>query len=188
MRILLIDNYDSFTYNLVHAIEPLVDELVVCRNNRFNLEDVASFDKIIFSPGPSLPEEAGLMLSVIDRYHKEIPMLGVCLGFQAMVEYFNGELTNLNPVRHGESKYIRVLNSECLFKGLNLKQEVGLYHSWGVLEQMLPSEFIKLAEDDEGVIMAIRHNKYPLTGVQFHPESVMTPNGNKMLENWINLK
>lgn len=186
MRILLIDNYDSFTYNLVHAIEPLVDELVVWRNNRFKLQDVASFDKIIFSPGPALPEEAGKMMDVIKEYHTYIPMLGVCLGFQALVEFFGGELQNLEPVRHGESKNIQIINRNCLFKGMSQKVEVGLYHSWGVSNASIPKVFNVLAKDDEDVVMAMRHAELPLYGVQFHPESIMTPEGIKILKNWIN--
>lgn len=188
MRILLIDNYDSFTFNLVHAIEPLVDELVVYRNDRFELEEVASFDKIIFSPGPALPEEAGKMMSVIEAYHTKKPMLGVCLGFQALIEYFGGSLVNLSPVRHGEVKKIKITNQENLFAGLTALQDVGLYHSWGVLEHGLPSELSCLAVDDAKMVMACRHKTLPLYGVQFHPESVMTPEGNTMLKNWINLK
>ena len=187
MRVLLIDNYDSFTYNLVHAIEPLVNELVVCRNNRFNMEDVASFDKIIFSPGPALPEEAGEMMALIERYHQQIPMLGVCLGFQALVEFFGGELINFDPVRHGESRSISVKSHQNLFNSLSSTEEVGLYHSWGITKNNLPDCLENLAEDNEGVVMAFKHQGLPLYGVQFHPESVMTPNGNKILENWINL-
>lgn len=185
MRILLIDNYDSFTFNLVHAIEPMVDELVVWRNDRFNILDVASFDKIIFSPGPALPDEAGLMMEVIRQYHQKKPMLGVCLGFQALVEFFGGELINLEPVRHGESKNITIIENTSLFKDLGTVEEVGLYHSWGVRKQDLPKCFKNLAEDGTEIIMAIEHKQWPLFGVQFHPESVMTPNGKKILENWI---
>jgi anthranilate synthase component 2 len=186
MRILLVDNYDSFTYNLVHAVEPLVTELVVCRNDEFSLEDVASFDKIIFSPGPALPEEAGMMMEVIKKYHKTIPMLGVCLGFQALVEFFEGELENFEPVRHGESKEIKITNHQTLFKSLSKIETVGLYHSWGIGLQNLPSSLSCLALDEENVVMAIKHNDLPLYGVQFHPESIMTDKGNLILQNWIN--
>jgi anthranilate synthase component 2 len=185
MRVLLIDNYDSFTFNLVHAIEPLVDELVVWRNDAFALKDVASFDKIIFSPGPALPEEAGKMMEVIKMYHQSKPMLGVCLGFQALVEFFDGELVNFTPVRHGESQKINVDKLNSLFNGLSETEEVGLYHSWGITEGSLPDELDSIAVDKEKVVMAMKHKSLPLYGVQFHPESVMTPNGNKMLENWI---
>lgn len=187
MRVLLIDNYDSFTFNLVHAIEPMVDELVVWRNDLFNIPDVASFDKIIFSPGPALPEEAGLMMDVIREYHRKIPMLGVCLGFQALIEFFGGELINLEPVRHGESKSIKIIRNHSIFKELQSSEEVGLYHSWGIRSNELPACFQKLATDNDGVVMAIQHKEWPLYGVQFHPESVMTPQGNKMLENWIKI-
>jgi len=187
VRVLLIDNYDSFTFNLVHAIEPMVDELVVWRNDLFNIPDVASFDKIIFSPGPALPEEAGLMMDVIREYHRKIPMLGVCLGFQALIEFFGGELINLEPVRHGESKSIKIIRNHSIFKELQSSEEVGLYHSWGIRSNELPACFQKLATDNDGVVMAIQHKEWPLYGVQFHPESVMTPQGNKMLENWIKI-
>lgn len=185
MRILLIDNYDSFTFNLVHAIEPEVDELVVCRNDAFDISDVASFDKIIFSPGPALPKEAGKMMDVIKMYHARIPMLGVCLGFQGLVEFFKGELENLEPVRHGEQRFIKVLDHSSLFNGLEENQEVGLYHSWGISERYLPESLECLAVDAHGLVMAMKHKEWPLYGVQFHPESVMTPNGNRMLKNWI---
>ena len=186
MRILLVDNYDSFTYNLVHAIEPLVSELVVCRNDEFSLEYVASFDKIIFSPGPALPEEAGKMMAVIERYYKTKPMLGVCLGFQALVEFFGGELANFEPVRHGEFKDIEISNHQNLFKSLNPTETVGLYHSWGIGLGKLPNSLSCLAVDEENVVMAIKHIEFPLYGVQFHPESIMTEKGNLMLQNWIN--
>ena len=185
MRVLLIDNFDSFTYNLVHAIEPMVKELVVWRNNEFNIASVARFDKIIFSPGPALPEEAGLMMDVIKEYASHKPMLGVCLGFQALVEFYGGKLENFDPVRHGESKMIQVTNHDSIFSELNEMEEVGLYHSWGIRSEQLPSTFINLATDDEGVVMALKHKNLPLYGLQFHPESIMTPNGVKMLENWI---
>lgn len=184
MRVLLIDNYDSFTYNLVHVVEPMVKELVVWRNDEFKIEDVASFDKIIFSPGPSLPSQAGLMMQVIEDFHKEIPMFGVCLGMQALVEFFGGELSNLEPVRHGTSKKISV-EQRAIFKGLEGIQEVGLYHSWGINKIELPDSFECLSLDDDKVVMACIHNSYDLAGVQFHPESVMTPHGNEMLRNWI---
>ncbi len=186
MRILLVDNYDSFTYNLVHAIEPLVSELVVCRNDDFSIAYVASFDKIIFSPGPALPEEAGKMMEVIERYHKTKPMLGVCLGFQALVAFFGGELENFEPVRHGESKQIEITDHQSLFKSLNTAETVGLYHSWGIGLQNLPSSLRCLAVDDDNVVMAVKHNKLPLYGVQFHPESIMTDKGSLILQNWIN--
>lgn len=186
MRVLLIDNYDSFTYNLVHAIESLVDELVVCRNDEVHVVDVASFDKIIFSPGPALPEEAGKMMDLIKSYHTTKPMLGVCLGFQAIIEFFGGELENFTPVRHGEAKEIKVEANSSLFAGLSQNQEVGLYHSWGIKDIDLPKEIVNLAIDAEGVCMAFKHESLPLFGVQFHPESIMTPNGYKILENWIN--
>ena len=185
MRVLLIDNYDSFTFNLVHIIEPLVNELVVWRNDEFNIESVASFDKIIFSPGPSLPEEAGLMMEVIHRFSESKPMFGVCLGFQAIIEHFGGELENFDPVRHGEPKIMRVFNKASIFRNLGNSEKVGLYHSWGIRTANLPKCFINLGADDDGVVLAIKHQSLPLYGVQFHPESIMTTNGNTIIENWI---
>lgn len=185
MRILLIDNYDSFTFNLVHAMEPMVDELVVWRNDDFELADVAFFDKIIFSPGPALPNEAGLMMDVIEMYNSLIPMLGVCLGFQAIVEFCNGELVNLEPVRHGVQREITV-KPESIFTDLTSTQLVGLYHSWAIKMADFPTCLQPIAWDADNVVMAFVHKKLKLSGVQFHPESVMTPNGVKMLQNWIN--
>ena len=187
MRILLIDNYDSFTYNLVHYIEPLVSELIVCRNDELNIENVASFDKIIISPGPALPAQAGKLMEVIKMYHRKIPMLGVCLGFQAILEFFGGELINMTPVRHGISKKIELI-SNSIFNNIPNQITIGLYHSWGVESLKLPNCFNCLAKDSEGVAMAISHNEFPLYGVQFHPESIMTEYGHEILENWVNLK
>ncbi len=184
MRVLLIDNYDSFTFNLVHALEPMVNELIVWRNDEFELSDVASFDKIIFSPGPSLPNEAGLMMQVIEKYHRKIPMFGVCLGFQAIVEFFNGELINIEPVRHGIQREIHV-KSESLFRGLKPIQKVGLYHSWAVKTDQLPKVLSLLSWDSNNVVMAFEHEMLNMVGVQFHPESIMTPNGKEMLAKWI---
>lgn len=184
MRVLLVDNYDSFTFNLVHLVEPMVDELVVWRNDEIKMEDVASFDKIIFSPGPSLPNQSGQLLDVIKTFHTQIPMFGVCLGFQAIVEFFGGELINLEPVRHGEVKNILVVNS-ILFEGLKENIEVGLYHSWGVNIVGMPDGLETLAFDSDGIVMAFKHTQYNVAGVQFHPESVMTPTGKHILENWI---
>ena len=185
MKVLLIDNYDSFTYNLVHAIEPWVDELVVWRNDAIRLENVPEFDKIVFSPGPSLPVDAGQMMDIISQFHDRIPMLGVCLGFQAIVEFFDGELINLYPVRHGETAEIHIHDSENLFKNLAPIQTVGLYHSWGVESKTLPNILENLASDSSGISMAFKHRELPIYGVQFHPESVMTPHGNEMIKNWV---
>lgn len=186
MRILLIDNYDSFTFNLLHYIEPMVSEVVVCRNDRIKIEDVASFDKIIFSPGPELPQNAGLMLEIMREYWKLKPMLGVCLGFQAMMEVAGGELINLVPVRHGQQHTISVNNNSILFKDFSDTTQVGLYHSWGIDKVKVPPEFEVVSQDDSGIAMAAEHKSLPLMGVQFHPESVMTPQGKQMLKNWVN--
>ncbi|MGB1002617.1 MAG: anthranilate synthase component II [Salibacteraceae bacterium] len=184
MRVLLVDNYDSFTFNLVHLIEPLVDELVVWRNDEIIFEDVASFDKIIFSPGPSLPSQAGDLMKLIKQFYQTIPMFGVCLGMQAILESFGGELENLEPVRHGMVQKIKVVQKQ-IFEGMATNQEVGLYHSWGVTSKLLPDCFNNLATDIDDVVMACSHKKWRIAGVQFHPESIMTPNGDEIINNWI---
>lgn len=185
MRILLIDNYDSFTYNLVHYIEPMVAEVVVCRNDQIEISSVASFDKIIFSPGPELPQNAGQMLAIMKKYWHTKPMLGVCLGFQGMMEVMGGRLENLSPVRHGEQHTIKLDNKSVLFNGLGATTQVGLYHSWGIKTENVPVDFKVIATDNQGVVMAASHTHLPITGVQFHPESIMTLEGKKMLANWV---
>ena len=186
MNILVIDNYDSFTFNLVHYLEELNCEVTVKRNDQFEMDEVATFDKIVLSPGPGIPDEAGMLKPVIEKYAKTIPMLGVCLGHQAIAEVFGGTLTNLSTVFHGVSSSMTVLQDDPLFADLPKRLEVGRYHSW-VVDKPLPKGFIILAEEENGQVMAFKHEKYPLYGVQFHPESVLTPQGKKMLENWVSL-
>ena len=186
MNILVIDNYDSFTFNLVHYLEELNCEVTVKRNDQFEMGEVAAFDKIVLSPGPGIPDEAGMLKPVIEKYAKTIPMLGVCLGHQAIAEVFGGTLTNLSTVFHGVSSSMTVLQDDPLFADLPKRLEVGRYHSW-VVDKPLPKGFIILAEEENGQVMAFKHEKYPLYGVQFHPESVLTPQGKKMLENWVSL-
>ena len=186
MNILVIDNYDSFTFNLVHYLEELDCVVTVKRNDQFELEEVTAFDKIVLSPGPGIPDEAGLLKLVIERYAKTIPMLGVCLGHQAIAEVFGGTLTNLSTVFHGVASPISVLQDDPLFDGLAEKFDVGRYHSW-VVNKPLPEGFVLLAEEENGQVMAFKHESYPLYGVQFHPESVLTPNGKQLLKNWVKL-
>jgi len=190
VRVLLLDNYDSFTYNLLHYLE--MNEGVhvdVIRNDAIGMEVPASYDKIILSPGPGLPSEAGKMNDIIRRYAPEKPILGVCLGMQAMAEVYGGSLRNLATVMHGVSSPVRVTDaSELLFKGLPPVFEGGRYHSWVVDRESLPDCFRITATDEEENIMALRHNKYNLCGVQFHPESVLTDHGKKLLKNWIELE
>ncbi len=183
-KILMIDNYDSFTYNLVHYLEDLNCEVVVKRNDQFLLEEVDAFDYIVLSPGPGIPDEAGLLKSVIKRYAASKNILGVCLGQQAIGEVFGGKIMNLNKVYHGVATNIRVVEKDILFKGLPDKLEVGRYHSW-VVNPELPETLIATSYDSKGQVMSLKHRDFNVRGVQFHPESVLTPLGKKMLENWI---
>lgn len=187
MKILVIDNYDSFVYNLVHYLEALGGEIVVRRNDEVNLEEVAPFHKILLSPGPGIPDEAGLLKSIIKKYAPSKSILGVCLGQQAIMEVFGGKLINLEKVYHGVSSEIQVLcEDEPLFKKLPVKIKVGRYHSWTV-DPVLPNCLRITSIDENGQIMSLSHKEYDLRGVQFHPESVLTPEGKKILQNWLNL-
>ena len=187
MKILVFDNYDSFTYNLVHLVEKITDvKPDVFRNDKIALEDVAQYDKIILSPGPGVPEEAGLLLPLIKMYAASKPMLGVCLGHQAMAEAFGGSLINLTTVYHGvATKMIQTKIKSPLFKGFENEFLAGRYHSWIVNEKTLPTDFEITAKDENGFIMAMQHKKYDLQSVQFHPESVLTPDGELMMRNWV---
>jgi anthranilate synthase component II len=185
MNILVIDNYDSFTYNLVHYLEDLNCKVTVYRNDEFELPEVAAFDKILLSPGPGIPDEAGLLKAVIKEYASSKSILGVCLGQQAIGEVFGGKLINLDKVYHGVSSMVTsVVNDEYLFEGLDKTFEVGRYHSW-VVANDLPEVLEVTSFDENGQIMSLRHKKHDVRGVQFHPESVLTPNGKMILENWI---
>jgi len=186
MNILVIDNYDSFTFNLVHYLEELDCKVTVKRNDQFELEEIASFDKIVLSPGPGIPSEAGLLKAVIKKYAKNIPMLGVCLGHQAIAEVFGGSLTNLSSVFHGVASSMEVVKEDPLFANLPKHFDVGRYHSW-VVNKPLPQGLILLAEEENGQVMAFKHEVYPVYGVQFHPESVLTPHGKQLLKNWVAL-
>ena len=186
-RILVFDNYDSFTYNLVHLVEKITNEKVdVYRNDEISLEKVNDYDKIILSPGPGIPSEAGLLLPLIKRYAATKSILGVCLGHQAIGEAFGGTLTNLSKVYHGVATPINIINkTSAILKGLPATIEVGRYHSWIVNEKDLPAELEVTARDDNGYIMALQHKTYDVQGVQFHPESVLTPDGETILRNWL---
>jgi anthranilate synthase component 2 len=187
MKTLVLDNYDSFTYNLVHIIEDILQEKVdVYRNDEITLEEVAKYDKIILSPGPGIPEEAGIMKDLIRRYGAEKPIFGVCLGEQAIGEVYGAKIENLNEVHHGISSPMLVLDKdEILFDGMGDSFEGGRYHSWIVSKTDFPSELKITSEDENGQIMAIRHSKYNVCGVQFHPESVLTDNGARIIENFL---
>ena len=184
--VLVIDNYDSFTYNLVHLINELGYEAEVWRNDKFELADVAKYDKILLSPGPGIPEEAGLLLDVIKTYAPTKSIMGVCLGQQAIAEAFGGSLLNLGRPMHGIATPINVLDKEELtFKGCVEPIEVGRYHSWVVNTADLPESLIVTSTDKDGQIMSLRHQTLDVRGVQFHPESVLTPTGKQMMKNWL---
>jgi anthranilate synthase component 2 len=188
-RILVLDNYDSFTYNLVHYIEKLTDEQVdVFRNDEIALDEISQYDKIVLSPGPGIPVEAGICIDLVKRYAETKSILGVCLGHQAIAEAFGGKLINLDKVYHGVSTPVSVFKSDDpLFRDLPQRLEVGRYHSWIVSKENLPGCFTITCEDDSGLIMGISHNEYNVKGVQFHPESVLTEYGEKIMDNWLKL-
>jgi anthranilate synthase component 2 len=184
--VLVIDNYDSFTYNLVHLINELGFEAEVWRNDKFDLADVNKYDKILLSPGPGIPEEAGLLLEVIKAYAPSKSILGICLGQQAIAEAFGGSLLNLGRPMHGVATPITVLDKEELtFKDCPAIIEVGRYHSWVVNTVDLPECLIVTSTDKDGQIMSLRHQTLDVRGVQFHPESVLTPSGKQMMKNWL---
>ena len=185
MKIVIIDNYDSFTYNLSHLVKELGAEVSVVRNDEFELEALDAFDKIILSPGPGIPSEAGLLLEVIRHYAGRKPILGVCLGHQAIGEVFGGQLTNLSTVFHGVATEGTQLGNDYLFDGLPERITMGRYHSWVVDREGWPEALEVTALSDEGQVMALRHRKMDIHGIQFHPESVLTPDGRHMLENFI---
>ncbi len=185
-KILVIDNYDSFVYNLVHYLEELDCTVVVKRNDQLMLEDVEEYDKILLSPGPGIPDEAGLLKPIIEKYAATKSILGVCLGMQAIGEVFGGTLMNLDEVHHGVATKIELfVEDEYLFSGLSKELQVGRYHSW-VVERKLPNTLQATSYDEKGEIMSLRHTEFDVRGVQFHPESVLTPDGKKMIQNWVN--
>ncbi len=186
-KIVIIDNYDSFTYNLVHYFEDLDCEVTVFRNDEFDLEELKPFDKIVLSPGPGLPSTAGLLESVIQTYAPTKSILGVCLGQQAIGEVFGGTIINLEKVYHGVATRIHVVvDDEVLFNGLDTHFDVGRYHSWVVNTDGFPKVLEITSVGENGEIMSLRHRNFDVKGVQFHPESVLTPNGKTILANWIN--
>ena len=182
----MIDNYDSYTYNLVHLVKELGADIRVFRNDRFAPEELEAFDKIMLSPGPGIPAEAGLMPEVILRYAGSKPMLGICLGEQAIGEAFGGTLVNLEEVFHGVQTPCRLLADDYLFDGLPEEIPVGRYHSWVVDAATLPGCLECTAVSPEGQVMALRHRSLDLRGLQFHPESVLTPDGARIISNWLN--
>ncbi len=187
MKIVIVDNYDSFTYNLAHLIKSLGAEVTVYRNDQFTLNQLEPFDKIVLSPGPGIPSEAGLLLDVIKHYAGEKPMLGVCLGHQAIGEAFGAKLTNLSEVYHGVATPITQYGNDPIFAGLDKRVEVGRYHSWVVDKENFPDSLEITAVSDDGQIMGLKHKNYNIHGIQFHPESVLTPEGRTMIKNWLEL-
>lgn len=186
MKILLLDNYDSFTFNLVHIVKELGYEIDVVRNDKIALEVVDAYDKILLSPGPGIPEEAGILLPLIERYAPTKSILGVCLGEQAIGQVFGTKLINLQEVYHGISSVIDVVADEPLFKGMGNPFMGGRYHSWVVDPENLPECLeVTAIERESRQIMALRHKEYDVKGIQFHPESVLTPNGKTIIENWL---
>ena len=190
MKILVFDNYDSFTYNLVHLVEKITHQKVdVFRNDKIALEAVQQYDKIILSPGPGVPSEAGLLLPLIKEYAATKSILGVCLGHQAIGEAFGGTLQNLSTVYHGIATPIQIINEDApILKGLGKTINVGRYHSWIVSDKNFPAELEVTAVDSNGFIMALQHKKYDVQGVQFHPESVLTPVGEQLMRNWLGIQ
>ena len=188
MKIVIIDNYDSFTYNLSHLVKELGAEVTVLRNDKFQLAELEKFDKIILSPGPGIPSEAGLLLDVIRTYAGKKPILGVCLGHQAIGEVFGGKLTNLSSVFHGVANPTHICADDYIFSSLDRIIEVGRYHSWVVDTDGLPSCLEVTSTSPEGYIMSLRHREYDIRGIQYHPESVLTPAGKTIIRNWLEHK
>lgn len=188
-KILVVDNYDSFTYNLVHYIKDVTGEMPdIFRNDKITAQEALKYDKILLSPGPGIPDEAGNLKDIIKICAPKCSILGVCLGLQAIGEVFGGTLFNLNKVYHGVSSLMTLTNVEdILFKGVPKTFQAARYHSWMVSNENLPKELLVTATDEEGKIMAFKHEKYDVHGVQFHPESILTEHGHLMIENWIKL-
>ena len=184
MKVLLIDNFDSFTFNLFHYLEAEGAIVTVLRNDEIEIDSIPKFDKIVFSPGPGLPVQAGKMLEVIEKFHTTIPMLGVCLGMQALGEFFGGKLYNLTEVKHGKSERCKVIIESKLFEKIPTPFQVGLYHSWAVDINHVAS-LKPIAHSENQVLMALEHVSLPLFGVQFHPESILTEHGKQLIRNFI---
>lgn len=185
MKVIIIDNYDSFTYNLVHYFEALDAEVSVVFNDQVQINELEDYDKIILSPGPGLPKEAGQLMDVIEQYALRKPIFGVCLGFQALVEFFGGELYNQECVKHGVAERAQFDPNSKLFKDTAEHFKIGLYHSWAANPINFPPILKITAKSEQDVIMAFEHKKLPIAGVQFHPESILSENGLKIVENFI---
>ena len=186
MKILVLDNYDSFTYNLVHIIRELGHSMDIFRNDKISLDQVNEYDKIVLSPGPGIPSEAGILMDLIKRYGPTKSILGVCLGHQGIAEAFGGTLYNIPNVLHGVTSALQIVDSNNkLFKGIPSSFQVCHYHSWAVRADNLPPELTMTATNKDGLVMAISHKKWDVCGVQFHPESIMSEHGKAMIQNWL---
>ncbi len=186
MKVLILDNYDSFTYNLFHYFKGYTPNVTVKRNNEITLDEVDLYSHIVISPGPGLPKDAGILMKVLQRYASTKIILGICLGLQAIVEHFGGELFNQKIVKHGLQEEIDILNSNSyLFKEIDNSIQVGLYHSWAAKKETLPQELEITAEGKTGIIMALQHKSFLISALQFHPESILTPSGKRIIKNWI---
>jgi anthranilate synthase component 2 len=188
MKILIVDNHDSFTYNLLQMVEQIVGKtnVVVAKNDEIALKKIEDFDKIILSPGPGIPKEAGLLMEIIQEFSTKKPILGVCLGLQAIVEYFGGDLYNLSKIYHGIGTEISILQpSAIIFTNISQNPIVGRYHSWAANTKNFPNQLQITSKDQDGIVMSIQHCCLPIHAVQFHPESILTPQGKQMLENFI---
>jgi anthranilate synthase component 2 len=186
IKTIIIDNYDSFTYNLSHLLKELGADVTVVRNDKFKIEDLEQYDKIVLSPGPGIPSEAGLMPQVIKAYAGRKPILGICLGHQAIGEAFGAKLLNIGNVVHGVATPAHLVAEDYIFKGLPADLEVGRYHSWVVDDKELPACLEVTGRSDDGYIMSMRHKEYDIRGIQYHPESVLTPDGKAIINNWLN--
>jgi|TARA_X000000950_G_C13872246_1_gene643407 anthranilate synthase component 2 len=184
-KVFVIDNYDSFTYNLVHYLEELDCEVTVKRNDQFELDELEDYPLLLLSPGPGIPDESGLLKAAIERYAPSKKILGICLGQQAIGEVFGASLINLDKVYHGIATPVKVIKEDILFKDIPDVFDIGRYHSW-VVATPLPEALIATSVDEEGQLMSLRHKTYDVCAVQYHPESVLTPHGKKILDNWIN--
>ena len=185
ISIAIVDNFDSFTYNLYHYLQPYADHISVIRNDNIAINQLSEFDGIVLSPGPGLPNDYPVLKEIILKFGKDKPVLGVCLGHQAIAEAFSGKLFNLNQVWHGIERETIVVSDDDLFKNIPKNFQSGRYHSWAVSEENFPVCLSVTARDIDGTIMALKHSDFPIRGIQFHPESILTPHGKKIIENWV---
>ena len=185
MKVLIVDNKDSFTYNLKHYVSQFTTDISVIRGDEINLDEIDKYDKIILSPGPGLPSEYPILKSMLEVYYDKKSILGICLGQQAIAEFFNAKLENLTTVKHGVISEISHFNNCKLFKDIPSNFKIGHYHSWVVSKSNFPDELIITSENGEGIITSISHKKYDITAVQFHPESILTEHGLKLIKNWV---